>query len=78
MNKTLKTVLRCILWFAVSFGILWLTGIGLLFEGSDPFQALLIFSLILTIIFEVIVQLHTDNLDKIKKLEARIQELEKK
>ena len=78
MNKTLKTVLRCILWFVVSFGMLWLTGSGLLFEGSDPFQALLIFSMILTIIFEVIVQLHADNLDKIKKLEARIQELEKK
>ena len=49
-----------------------------MFEGNDLFQALLIFSLILTMIFEVIVQLHQDNLDKIKELEARIQELEKK
>lgn len=78
MNKRLKTVLRCILWFAVSFGILWFTGVGLLFEDSDSFQAIFNFSLILTIIFESMIQLHTDNKEKIKELEARIQELEKK
>ena len=76
MNEKIKTVLRCILWFVISFVLVWISGIGILFENSNPLQALLIFATILTIIFVFINQVALINENKIRELEKRIEELE--
>lgn len=78
MNKKIKTVLRCILWFVVSYAILWISGLGILFENSNPIKALVVFSLIMTVVFESINQVYLLGQNKIKDFEKRIQELESK
>lgn len=77
MKEKLKTVLRCLLWFVLSFILLWVAGIGILFESIDPLRALIAFSVILTIIFEAINRVDIDTRKKIEVLEKRIEELEK-
>lgn len=76
MNKKIKTVLRCVLWFIVSFVLVWISGIGLLFENNNPLQALLIFAALLTVIFESINQVDLFYKEKTQELEKRIEELE--
>lgn len=78
MNEKIKTVLRCILWFVISYVLLWISGIGILFENSNPIQALLIFSAVMTVVFESINQVYFINLNKVKELEKRVEELESK
>lgn len=78
MNEKIKTILRCIFWFIISFILLWISGIGLLFENSNPIKALLVFSGIMTVIFESINQIYLLVQNKIKELEKRIEELENK
>lgn len=77
MKEKLRTVLRCLLWFVLSFILLWVAGIGILFESIDPLRALIAFSVILTIIFEAINRVDIDARKKIEVLEKRIEELEK-
>ncbi|MBQ8802533.1 MAG: hypothetical protein IJZ53_02710 [Tyzzerella sp.] len=77
MKEKLKTVLRCLFWFVLSFILLWVTGIGLLFESIDPIRALVAFSVILTVIFEAINRVDVEARKKIEALEKRVEELEK-
>lgn len=78
MNKKIKTVIRCILWFIVSYSLLWISGLGVLFENSNPIKALVLFSVIMTIFFESINQVYLINHNKISDLEKRLDELENK
>ena len=77
MKDKLKTVLRYLFWFVLSFVLLWVTGIGLLFESIDPIRALVAFSVILTVIFEAINRVDVEARKKIEALEKRVEELEK-
>lgn len=77
MKEKLKTVLRYLFWFVLSFVLLWVTGIGLLFESIDPIRALVAFSVILTVIFEAINRVDVEARKKIEALEKRVEELEK-
>lgn len=77
MKEKLKTVLRYLFWFVLSFILLWVTGIGLLFESINPIRALVVFSVILTVIFEAINRVDVDARKKIEALEKRVEELEK-
>ncbi len=78
MKDKFKILLRCIMWFTLSFGLLWVIGIGMLFESIAPWRALIAFSMILTIIFEIIYQVEVVKEKQIKELQNRIEALERK
>lgn len=77
MNEKIKVIFRFILWFALAFVLVWVSGIGILFENVSPLRALIVFSGIIAVIFECINQVYIAGQTKIKELEKRIEELEK-
>lgn len=77
MIEKIKMFLRLIVFFAVAAFLLWLLGIGRLFENTDRLRALFIFSAVIAIVLEVMNQVTTSIQSKIKELEKRIEELEK-
>lgn len=77
MIEKIKMFLRLIVFFAVAAFLLWLLGIGRLFENTDRLRALFTFSAVIAIVLEVMNQVTTSIQSKIKELEKRIEELEK-
>lgn len=77
MNERWKMLLRCIMWFAISFVLMWVAGVGILFESINALRALIVFSGIFTIVFEAIYQVDVAREKQIKGLQKRIEELER-
>ena len=72
MIDKIKMFIRLIVFFAAAVVLLWVLGIGHLFESTDRPRALFTFTAIIAIIFEVMNQVMNSMQLKIKELKKEL------
>ena len=77
-SEIVKMLCRYMVWFGMSFLLLWLAGVGSLFEHMNPFRALITFSIVLVIFLEAVYQWELRKEKEINELKKRIEQLEQK
>lgn len=77
MKAILKKLGRYCCWFVLSYALLWVLGVGILFESIGPIRALVTFSIILAVVFESINVAYFEATKEIGRLQVELEEIKK-
>lgn len=76
-NRLVRYIVTFLICFALAFILVWVAGVGVLFEAINPAKALLVFASIIAIVFSCIILISNEMESRIRELEKRLERLEK-